>query len=296
MTPMDPLGDTLCALAEKLQPAGIELIIGGGYGLVLRAGLLAADARTGRYGFPITARATSDIDCFLSTHIIIDGAKTQRIAIALEELGFTARESYFIFERTVDIRGRRETLQVDLLASDVSPEYDDLVYRKGDRRIRPKTYGNLHARLTPAAATVEHGCTRTDISPDGRGVFVVVPHPVSFIVMKLFAFRDRFESMNPDMQGDAPYHAFDVFVVLASVDAAEWDQGRAILNAPGVNTIITEARGIIQQYFKDVYAIGVVRLVEYASGTQGLRIREDQAQSFVSDLTDLFALADTTVP
>jgi hypothetical protein len=34
---MDPLRDTLIDLALMLKPDGIELIVGGGYGLVLRS-------------------------------------------------------------------------------------------------------------------------------------------------------------------------------------------------------------------------------------------------------------------
>jgi hypothetical protein len=290
---VDALGDTLRSLAAKLQPDGIELIIGGGYGLVLRARQLQAARRTGRYGLPITFRSTDDIDCFLNADIITDGAKTEKIANALHELEFTARVPHFIFERVIEIGGQPQTLEIDLLAADVAPDRASLVNRTDGRRIRPKTFGDLHARLTPEAVTIERGATRIDIGVEGHPVFVIIPHPVSFVLMKLFAFRDRIASPDPEISQDAPYHAFDLFLVLGSIDAAEWEEGQSILADGAAEKIVSEARSIVTEYFNDEFATGVVRLVEYANSKQGVRIPLESALQFVRDLADLFAVPRT---
>ncbi len=215
----------------------------------------------------------------------------ENIAKALRELGFTARVPHFIFERVVEINGRPQNLEIDLLAADVGPEHETLVHRSADRRrIRPGNFDELHGRLTLEAVTVERGGTRVNVGAAGHEVFVILPHPASFILMKLFAFRDRVVSPDPESREDAPYHAFDIFVVLASINAEEWDEGLSILREPMAAQVVDEARGIVAEYFNDVFATGVVRIVEYANTKQGVRIPAEAATLFVRDLSDLFAV------
>ena len=232
---------------------------------------------------------TADLDCFLRTDIITDGARMQRIAEALQALGFAPRVPYFLFEKTVAYGGSPHTIAVDLLAPDVGPEHDDLMHRRDPRRIRPRNYRTLHGRRTPEAITIERGTTRVDVSQWGSGVFAAIPHPVSFVLMKLFAFRDRLASDDPAMHADAGYHAFDVFQVIASMNAEEWDEGVAILREVSTHSVLAKARKIVATQFMTSGAPGPVRIATYARERAGVQVSAEQVRRVVGDLVELLA-------
>jgi hypothetical protein len=162
----DPLRSALAELARRLQPAAIELIVGGGYGLLLRAEQLARTGRAPRYGFTPKFRSTSDLDCFLGVEIITDADKMKAIATALTELGYKPVEPYWTFERKV--ADRDDSVHIDLLAADVPENLAHLVRSRDGRRIRPKAFGELHARKTREAVTVARDGERVDVSEDER--------------------------------------------------------------------------------------------------------------------------------
>lgn len=67
----DPLLTQLREFAARLAREGIPLIIGGGYGLLLKASYIQRiGARTRLEQIPV-ARSTGDIDVFLTTAVII---------------------------------------------------------------------------------------------------------------------------------------------------------------------------------------------------------------------------------
>ena len=68
----DPLSDQLHEFAEKLADKGIRLVIGGGYGLLLKANYIQQLAVRTRLDQIPAARSTADIDVFLTTEVIID--------------------------------------------------------------------------------------------------------------------------------------------------------------------------------------------------------------------------------
>ena len=78
--------------------------------------------------------------------------------------------------------------------------------------------------------------------------------------------------------------------MLASINAGEWDEGLSILREPMAAQVVDEARRIVAEYFNDVFATGVVRIVEFANTKQGVRLAAEAATLFVRDLSDLFAV------
>lgn len=185
----DPLRETLIDLATLFKPDSIELIVGGGYGLLLRSELIAKRGHFSTLGIDTIIRSTSDLDCFLGAEVISDADKTRRIAAALETLGFASIQNYWQFSKTIGDRG---DIHIDLLAADVPPSLIANIHGPNDkRRLRPRGFDKLHGRRTPEAVTIERHATRIDVSRDGSDAYVLIPHPLSFILMKLFAFRDR---------------------------------------------------------------------------------------------------------
>ncbi len=85
---IDPLKEELRTLARELRGHGIPLIIGGGYGLVLRTRMIAeSGSRTLILDFP-SARSTEDLDIFLKAEVISDPKKTGAIRKALDRCGY----------------------------------------------------------------------------------------------------------------------------------------------------------------------------------------------------------------
>lgn len=68
--PEDPLGKELIRLARILAGHEIKLIVGGGYGLLLKAALLSASRERTRIEPIPAARSTTDLDFFLHAEII----------------------------------------------------------------------------------------------------------------------------------------------------------------------------------------------------------------------------------
>ena len=282
----DPLRDTLIAFAELLKPDGIELIIGGGYGLLLRSELTARRGHSSRLGIDTVVRSTSDLDCFIGSAVISDADKTRRIAIALETLGFSAMQNYWQFSKPVKLPDNDFVdVHIDLLAADVPPPLIGNIHGANDkRRLRPHGFDKLHGRRTPEAVTIERYAARIDVSGDGSGTCVLVPHPLSFILMKPFAFRDRIARASYD---HGAYHAFDILQTLDSMSQEEWAQAGELIRDPAAAGTAAEARQIVQNLFASPFADGCVRMVEYARTREGLAVPVEQISQFTSELRDL---------
>src|ERR1700741_4220690 len=154
----DPLLDQLRQFANKLAEKNIPLVIGGGYGLLLKAQhIQRTGARTRLEQIPI-ARSTGDIDLFLTTEVIVDKNKMAAIRKALDELGYSPvpGAEYYQFFREVVIAGVPSNLKFDFLAAPPTGKQAEKV-RADDRRIRPreKTETPMHAHTTPEAMTIE---------------------------------------------------------------------------------------------------------------------------------------------
>ena len=148
----DLLRKELIRLANALAGHGIVLIVGGGYGLVLKAQHLRSTGVTTLRGVPLL-RSTDDIDVFLSTEVITDVGKMRVLRETIDKLGFEpiSGAKYYQFVRTVHVRDQQFVVKLDLLAA---PPRDHRVI-VDERRVRVKQFRQLHAHSTPEAFCVE---------------------------------------------------------------------------------------------------------------------------------------------
>jgi hypothetical protein len=179
----DPLSDQLRQFANKLAEKNISLVIGGGYGLLLKAKhIQRTGARTRLEQIPI-ARSTGDIDVFLTTEVIVDKNKMAAIRQALDELGYSPvpGAEYYQFFREIEIGGVPRNLKFDFLAAPVLGDEAQKV--KADvRRIRPRgpTDTPMHAHTTREAVTIEEHLISVDIGEADQPIEVFLPHPFSY--------------------------------------------------------------------------------------------------------------------
>jgi len=178
-------------LAKALNKADLKPVICGGLGIYLRFSNRQAD---------FELRATTDIDLMVTSSQAQKQANRESILRAIkDDLKYTACEEmqYTKFEKEPNAK-------LDILA----PSIKD--FNMGSNRVR-LVKSQLHGHITPEACFVEEELET--ISLDDCSV--QVPSSPNLLIMKLFAFDDRYKRNNKE-RGDierAQAHAFDIFVI-----------------------------------------------------------------------------------
>lgn len=283
MTAADPLREELVKLARALAPHGIRLIVGGGYGLLLRAEQVRLSGARTRFAELPAARSTNDIDIFLGAEIIADAGKTAVVRAALDALGYEPIEEarYYQFVLPVAYAGLPRGVKIDLLAAPVSGEKKAAV-RQDRRRVRPRAGEGLHAHTTPEALTVEDHAQPIDVGGDEPAV-VYLPHPFSYLLLKLFALRDL---LDDEAKGRGTHHAFDIYCTIAMMTSGEWEEAVRMRERYAAAGPVAEAGRLVEELFSGTEAPGAVRLREHARRV-GEQIPPDNLRAMIDDLHEL---------
>jgi hypothetical protein len=288
----DPLREGLRRLARALERDSIELIVDGGYGLLLRTEQIRLSGVRTRFSEVPGARSTNDLDIFLGLEIITNAQKAALIRTAFDNLGYKPIKGaeFYQFVLPIEYAGIPRGIKIDLLAAPVLGENRSKV-SQDSRRLRPRTMGQtpsvkLHAHTTPEALTVEEHTLPINISDTATALIVHIPHPFSYLLMKLFALRDR---LGDDAKG--PYHAFDIYRTIAMMTAGEWREALAMRDEHRASEIVREAGSICRALFADSESPGTLRLRDYAR-TIGEHISPDNLRGVVGDLDELLSPRD----
>ena len=283
MTP-DPLREQLRLLAIELQKNDIKLILGGGYGLVLRTEYIRRTQAATRFEEIPEARSTNDLDLFLSAEIITSAEKIEKIRDALETLKFEPVAPFFQFQLPVVYEGLEKPVKIDLLAALPETAAQLSLVKINKPRIRPKKAKNIHGYLTEEAVTLEENLLPIDISEEGESPLVIyLPHPFSYLVMKLFALRDRLEDEEKDF---GAYHAFDIYRIVGMMTENEWNQAIDLRSSYRAAPKIKEAGKIAGELFANLESIGVLRVRQHARATR-FSIPPENLAALIEDLREL---------
>ena len=103
-------------------------------------------------------------------------------------------------------------------------EYEGRV-RTDTRRVRPKPSVNLHARRVDEALDLEHGCMGIELegslpAGDYHHATVYLPPAFTYLLMKLFTFRDRVSDDDRDL---GRHHALDILRIVAMMTKDEYE-------------------------------------------------------------------------
>jgi hypothetical protein len=281
----DPLLNQLRQFAKQLAEQNISLVIGGGYGLLLKANHIErTGARTRLEQIPI-ARSTGDIDLFLTTEVIVDKNKMAAIRKALDELGYSPvpGAEYYQFFREVVIAGVPRNLKFDFLAAPVTGKQAEKV-RADDRRIRPreKTETPMHAHTTPEAMTIEEHLISVNIGEPDQPLEVFLPHSFSYTLLKLFALRDQIEN---EAKKFGRHHAFDIYTTWAMMTEEEFVKAEDLRRQYADVGVMPEGIAIAGELFADENAKGMIRLKEHARIE---RVELVEPGEFIKDIRTLF--------
>ncbi len=291
MIAMSDLRTALLDLLYRTRDDDLRLIIGGGYGIYLkREHIRKTGERTLLQELP-EVRATNDLDLFLRPELLIAKDGLKPLANALTELGYGVVEGAekYQFARPGPTGGREGSLKIDLLTGP-REHFEGTCVLFDERRVRPRPSVGVHAHPVDEALTLEHDLTPVCIEgTTSKGTTheatVFLPHPFTYAMMKLFAFRDRF---NDDDKEFGRYHALDLYVVLAMATEVEWKTAQALSRERHQADRYLEATRIVEQYFDTQTSGGVLRLRESPYWRPELQIAD-----FLSALRELFPTVTT---
>ncbi len=286
MNEMPELRTAVLDLLYETRDADLKLILGGGYGIFLkREHLRATRARTLLSEWP-EARSTNDLDLFLRPELLIDSARLKPLADALPRLGYSpiAGAEKYQFVRPGPSGDQQGNIKIDFLTGP-QERFAGTTARVDKRRVRPRPSIELHAHPTDEAITLEDGLQAITIEgPKSDGAVhraeIYLPHPFTFAMMKLFAYRDRNEDSNKEF---GRYHALDLYAVVAMMTEPEWEDALRLGGKHAEMPMVVEAGSIVRGHFAARTSKGVIRMRESPYYRQEL-----QLDKFLTAINSLF--------
>lgn len=265
MDVMPSLRAALLDILYETRNDELRLIIGGGYGIFLkREYVQRVGIRTLFQKWP-EARSTNDLDLFLRPELLVDSERLRPMSKALRRLGYEVvpGAEKFQFEKPGPTGGREGCIRIDLLTGPQS-RFRDSSAKVDDRRVRPRPSVDLHAHPVDEALSLENELLSTMIegtTSDGEffRTEVFIPHPLTFMMMKLFAFRDQVAHTNKDF---GRYHALDIYAILAMSSETEWNRALELRDIHRTDAKMQEATQIVAQYFSSLTSEGMLRMRE----------------------------------
>lgn len=173
-------------------------------------------------------------------------------------------------------------MKIDLLAPRPASEADLEKVKIGKPRIRPRGAKKIHAFLTEEAITLEEGLLSISIMPDEEDLIVFLPHPFTYLLLKLFALRDHLEK---DNKVKAPEHAADIYRTIGMMTEEEWDQAVRFSKQFAGHSILVEAASIVSNVYLDPNARGPIETYRLLGQSEETKAN---VRKIIDDLNTLF--------
>ena len=256
----DPLTTHLLDFLFELERNGLKtpLTIAGGFGLFLKRRYLAERKERTLLDMH-RARATEDIDIFVRLDVLCDLQQSQSIVDTLHHLGYEAVEEakYMQWKKPIELSGLTGSIKIDFLVKNVDARRRDLHIK--EIRVRNPQVEGFHARITPEALLIDEKALEIPLSgrrSDGEEyeTRICIPHPFTYLIMKLFAFRDRQDDLNKQ------HHAFDVFSIVGLLTERELDETIELGTHHAQEPTVREARQIVKDCFTGTSPSGMIAI------------------------------------
>jgi hypothetical protein len=280
------LQTALLDLLQKVNDSDVRLIAGGGFGIYLKTDYVRKSGmRTLLDQWP-EPRSTNDLDLFLRPELLIEPSKLKPLASAIAELGYEVvpgAEKYQFAKPGpdgTDVGG----IKIDILTGPQS-RFNGTRVKADTRRARPKPSVGIHAHPVDEALTLEEGLLSIVLkgalsSGETWKSEIFLPHPYTFSMMKLFAFRDRLDDPYKEY---GRYHALDLYTILATATEEEWEYALQLRDQYKKDPFNIEASHLVYEYFSTPERLGMIRLRESPYFRPELQI-----EKFMSALQELF--------
>lgn len=286
MITMPGLQTALLDLLYEVRGTDVAVIIGGGYGIYLKTGhVQRLEKRTLFQEWP-EPRSTNDLDLFLRPELLIDAGKLKPLAQAIARLGYRVvpgAEKYQ-FVKPGPGGGAAGSIKIDILTGPRA-RFEGTGVKADLRRARPNPSVGIHAHPVDETPTLEEGLLPETLAGNlSTGVTwqaeVYLPHPYTFVMMKLFAFRDRLGDADKEY---GRYHALDLYTIMATTTEAEWREALAMRKRHAEDSFVREAGNIVSMYFAALDSPGMIRMRESRYYRPQLQLAE-----FMSAIKELF--------
>jgi len=286
MITMPDLQTALLDLLHEVQGADIKLIIGGGLGIFLKTDhVRRLGVQTLLREWP-EPRSTNDLDLYLRPELLMQPSKLKPLAEAIARLGYKVvpgAENYQ-FIKPGPGGGLAGSIKIDILTGPQS-RFKGTRVKTDARRARPVPSVGIHAHPVDEAPTLEEGLLSKTLvgklsSGDHWQAEIFLPHPYTFLMMKLYAFKDRLKDDNKEF---GRYHALDLYTILATMMETEWNQALEFRNQQGGEPYVIEAGRLVAEHFSALDRLGMIRLRESSYYRPELQLDE-----FMSALQELF--------
>jgi hypothetical protein len=286
MITMLSLQTALLDLLHELQGTDIRLIIGGGFGIYLKTEhVRRLGVRTLLREWP-EPRSTNDLDLYLRPELLIQSAKLKPLAESIARLGYQvipgAEKYQFVKLGPGGVQAG--SVKIDILTGPESC-FKGTRVKTDARRVRPHPSVGIHAHPVNEALTLEEGLLPKTLegrlsSGDDWQAEIFLPHPCTFLIMKLFAFKDRLNDADKEL---GRYHALDLYTILATTMETEWRQALEFRDQLRDEPYIVEAGQLVLRHFSARDRLGIIRMMESPYYRPGLQLDE-----FMSALKELF--------
>jgi hypothetical protein len=292
MITIPDLQTSLLDLLFEIEGTDIKLIIGGGFGIYLKIGYVQRlGIRTLLQEWP-EPRSTNDLDLFLRPELLIESAKLKPMAKAIARLNYKVvpgAEKYQ-FVKPGPGGAVSASVKIDILTGP-QDRFHGTQVRTDARRARPKPSVGIHAHPVDEALTLEEGLLPVLMSGNlSSGELhkseVFLPHPYTFLMMKLFAFKDRLEDADKEF---GRYHALDLYTILSTTTEKEWGYALKLRDQHGNEPYVLEAGRLVSKHFSALDRLGMIRLRESIYYRPELQLDE-----FMSAIQELFPITAET--
>jgi len=289
MITIPDLQTSLLDLLFEIEGTDIKLIVGGGFGIYLKISYVQKlGIRTLLQEWP-EPRSTNDLDLFLRPELLIESAKLKPMAEAIAKLNYKVvpgAEKYQ-FVKPGPGGAVPGSVKIDILTG---PQYrfHGTQVKTDARRARPKPSVGIHAHPVDEALTLEEGLLPIlmpgKLSSGGqREDEVFLPHPYTFLMMKLFAFRDRLKDADKEF---GRYHALDLYTILSTTTEKEWKYALKLRDQNENQPYVLEAGRLVSEHFSALDQLGMIRLRESIYYRPEL-----QLDDFMSAIQELFPVS-----
>ncbi|MBU1397810.1 MAG: hypothetical protein KKH85_02770 [Proteobacteria bacterium] len=283
---MPALQTELLDLLHELHGTDVKLIIGGGFGIYLKTDhVRRMEVRTLLREWP-EPRSTNDLDLFLRPELLIEPAKLKPLAEAITRLGYKVVKGAEKYQFVKPGRGgdKAGSIKIDILTGPQN-RFEGTSVRTDSRRARPNPSVGIHAHPVDEALTLEEGLLSVFLDEkSGTGgpmhAEVFLPQPYTFLMMKLFAFRDRIDDTDKEF---GRYHALDLYTILATTIESEWKQALRFRDRYRDDSHVVEAGRLVVKFFSSLDSLGMIRLRESSYYRLELQLGE-----FMSAMQELF--------
>ncbi len=266
----DPLTPHILDIVS--QPESTHLILAGGFGIRIKSAFIREQGLQNRTLIPAipVIRSTQDLDFFLNLDLWIEPNGSSKFRGMLERLGYSVIPSAknYQFGKDQDPITKRWSVKIDLLSR--IPNENEQV-KSDSRRVGT---GHIHGRSTPEAFAINEApltisCCGNGTINNNNHTVVRIPHPYSFINMKLMAAYDWYCSIKKGdgIKNNSEKHVYDVYVLVAMLVSEEVEVCRELSGKFKDLPIAVSIKEHAISLFGDPNDAGYRKVIELLKGT-----------------------------